>query len=45
MTPLRRDLLLWGGGAALVVLAVLTWLWLTAPDQSVLPEQYRFGVM
>ncbi len=45
MTPLRRDLLFWGGGALLVLLAVVLWLWLTAPDEAVLPEQYRYGVM
>jgi hypothetical protein len=45
MSPLPRDRLIWGGGALLVVLAVLAWLWITAPDDAVLPEQYRYGVM
>jgi len=45
VTPLQRDLLIWGGGALVVVLAVVAWLWITAPDEGVLPEQYRYGVM
>jgi len=41
----RRDLLLWGGGALLVVIAVLAWLFLSAPESNPLSEQYWHGVM
>lgn len=32
-------------GAAAVVVAVLAWLWWTAPAENLLPEQYGFGVL
>jgi hypothetical protein len=45
VNPTWRDLLIWGGGALAVVLAVLAWLWLTTPADNPLPGQYRYGVM
>jgi len=45
MNPVRRDILIWGGGALAVVVGVITWLWLAAPADNPLPGQYRFGVM
>jgi len=45
LPSLKRDLIIWGGGALLVVLAVLAWGWWTAPEQGVLPSEYRYGVM
>jgi hypothetical protein len=46
MSPFRRDLLLWGGGALLVILAVLVLLYLGAAEENLLPSQYkRFGIL
>jgi hypothetical protein len=45
MASLRRDLLIWGGGALLVVLGVLVVLYLTAPKENLLPDQYGFGIL
>lgn len=40
-----RDLLLYGGGVLIVVLAVAGWLWWTTPDADTLPQQYKYGVL
>jgi hypothetical protein len=41
----RRDVWIWIGGAAIVVLGVLAWLWFDQPPENVLPDQYGFGVL
>ncbi len=43
--PIKRDTLIWIGGALLVVLGVALWLVLTAPEGNALAESYRFGVL
>ena len=45
MSVARRELLLWAGGALLVVLGVALWLVLTSPAVDLLPVQYRFGIL
>lgn len=35
----------WMGGALIVVLGVLLWLWFDTPEAELLPETYRFGVL
>lgn len=45
VSPSRKELLIWLGGALLIVLAVLLWLVLTAPEENLLPEQYQYGVL
>ncbi len=39
--PGVKDLAIWVGGALLIVAAVLVWLWVTAPEENLLPEQYE----
>lgn len=43
--PKTRDLLVWVGGALLVVGLVLAWLWFDRPEEDLLPQQYRYGVL
>lgn len=46
MSETKRDLMIYGGGALLVVLGVLTFLWFTAPEPT-MPDNYAeqgFGV-
>lgn len=45
MTSTSREVLLWAGGALLVVLGVVAWLVLTSPAVDLLPVQYRFGIL
>lgn len=45
MDATRNELLIWGGGAVVVVLAVLGWLWFDQPPENLLPQQYRFGIL
>lgn len=45
MDPKRRELMAWVGGALFVVLAVLAWLWFDRPEEDLLPEQYRYGIL
>jgi hypothetical protein len=45
MSPFQRDLLIWGGGALLVVLAVIVLLWVGAWNENLLPKQYSFGIL
>ena len=40
MKPLHRELLIWLGGAALVLLAIGVYLAMSAPEQDLLPEIY-----
>lgn len=44
---LKKDLVIYGGGALAVVLLVLAALWFTAPDDQTMPNSYAeqgFGV-
>ncbi len=41
----KSDLLVWGGGALVVVAGVIVWLFLTAPGDDILATTYRFGVL
>jgi hypothetical protein len=41
----RRDVFVWVGGALLIVAGVLVWLWLSRPEENLLPEQYRYGIL
>jgi hypothetical protein len=41
----KRELVAWVGGALLVVLAVLIWLWFDQPEPEVLPNTYQYGVL
>lgn len=45
MTPDRRDVIVWVGGAIAIVAAVLLWLWWTRPEENLLPSQYNYGVL
>ena len=36
-----RDVAVWLGGALLIVVGVLVWLYVTAPEENLLPEQYE----
>jgi len=36
-----RDVAVWLGGAILIVVGVLVWLYVTAPEENLLPEQYE----
>lgn len=38
-------MIVWAGGALLIVLGVLAWLWLTQPEENLLPQQYRYGIL
>lgn len=45
---MNKDLLIWFGGALLIVLAVVAILWITAPEEDTLPGDYAVqgtGVM
>jgi hypothetical protein len=35
------DVAIWLGGALLIVAGVVVWLYLTAPEENLLPEQYE----
>lgn len=43
--PLWKTALVWGGGALFILALVVGWLWWTAPEQDLLPSQYRYGVL
>ncbi len=45
VTDTQKDMLIWVGGAAAVVVAVLVWLYWDQPPENLLPKTYRFGVM
>lgn len=38
-------MLLWIGGALMIVGLVLGWLWWTQPTDNALPQQYGFGIL
>lgn len=42
---MSKDTWVWIGGALLVVVGVVLWLVLTAPETNTLAETYRFGVL
>lgn len=37
---MKKDVLVWIGGAALIVLGVIAFLWYTAPADNTLPDTY-----
>ena len=37
---MSKDVLIWFGGALLIVVAVIAVLWLTAPEEDTLPSEY-----
>ena len=45
MTRLSMETWAWIGGAGLVVLGVLFWLWFDQPEPEVIPNTYGFGVL
>ena len=45
MSPSTREVVIWVGGALCIVVAVLAWLYFSQPEENLLPEQYRFGVL
>ena len=45
MTKPSRETWIWVGGALLVVVAVLAWIWFDRPPENLLPDQYGFGVL
>jgi hypothetical protein len=45
VSPDRREVLIWAGGALLILALVAAWLWWTAPEQDLLPTQYNYGVL
>jgi hypothetical protein len=45
VSPDRREVLIWAGGALLILALVAAWLWWTAPEQDLLPSQYNYGVL
>jgi hypothetical protein len=42
---MRNETLAWVGGALLVVLGVVVWLWLDSPEPEVMPNTYQYGVL
>lgn len=41
----RREIAIWAGGALLIVLGVLAWLWFFRPEENLLPQQYNYGIL